>query len=172
MPLVSLSDIETTTKTALERHGAHPWIAAEVAKAVRKAEAIGNRICGLYYLESYCRQLSSGRVKGDVEPVVTRRRLGAVVVDAQYGFAQPAFARAAATASGRASDDTWSRLARVAQVSRSHAHGTRAKARPVRGLAQPGGARQVGTFDHRFAADGVPLGRFGFHALSTRGRSR
>ena len=94
MPQVSLSEIESNTKSALERHGALPWIAAEVAKAVRKAEAVGNRICGLYYLESYCQQLSSGRVKGDVEPVVTRPRPGAVVVDARFGFAQPAFARA------------------------------------------------------------------------------
>ena len=57
MPQVSLAEIETTTKAALERHGAVPWIAAEVARAVRKAEAVGNRICGLYYLESYCSQL-------------------------------------------------------------------------------------------------------------------
>lgn len=94
MPQVSLAEIEATTKTALERHGAMPWIAAEVARAVRKAEAVGNRICGLYYLESYCTQLRSGRVKGDVDPVVTQPRPGVIAVDAQFGFAQPAFARA------------------------------------------------------------------------------
>lgn len=93
MPQISLDEIETTTRAALERHGAAPWIAAEVARAVRKAEAVGNRICGLYYLESYCVQLRSGRVKGDVEPLVTRSRPGVVEVDARYGFAQPAFAR-------------------------------------------------------------------------------
>ena len=53
MPQVSLSEIESTAKTALERHGALSWIASEVAKAIRKAEAVGNRICGLYYLESW-----------------------------------------------------------------------------------------------------------------------
>ena len=93
MPQITLNEIETTTRTALERHGAVPWIAAEVARAVRKAESVGNRICGLYYLESYCAQLLSGRVKGDVEPVVTRPRPGVVEVDARYGFAQPAFRR-------------------------------------------------------------------------------
>ena len=61
---------------------------------MRKAEAIGNRICGLYYLESYCRQLQSGRVKGDVEPTVSRPRSATVIADARFGFAQPAFARA------------------------------------------------------------------------------
>jgi len=93
MPQVSLKEIEATTKIALERHGAVPWIAAEVARAVRKAEAVGNRICGLYYLESYCVQLKSGRVKGDVEPVITRPRPGVVHVDAKFGFAQSAFTR-------------------------------------------------------------------------------
>ena len=93
MPEISLDEIETATKTALERHGAHAWIAAEVAKAVRKAEAVNNKICGLYYLESYCQQLRTGRVDGTVDPVVSRPRLGAITVDAKYGFSQPAFSR-------------------------------------------------------------------------------
>ncbi len=116
MPKVSLSEIESTTKAALECHGALPWIAAEVAKAVRKAEAVGNRICGLYYLESYCQQLSSGRVKGDVEPIVTRPRPGTVLVDARYGFAQPAFARALPEAIAAA------RECGVATLAVCHAH--------------------------------------------------
>jgi (2R)-3-sulfolactate dehydrogenase (NADP+) len=93
MPLLSLDDIENTTFQALTAHGAEVWIARAVADAVRKAEAVGNRICGLYYLESYCQQLSSGRVDGRIEPVVTRVRPGVVEVDARFGFAQPAFAR-------------------------------------------------------------------------------
>ncbi len=116
MPQVSLGEIEDTTRTALERHGAQPWIAAEVARAVRKAEAVGNRICGLYYLESYCRQLDSGRVRGDAEPVVTRPRPGAVMVDARLGFAQPAFARALPEAVAAA------RECGVASLAVGHAH--------------------------------------------------
>lgn len=93
MASVTLDTIEELSQKALERHGAQPWIAASVAHAVREAEAVGNKICGLYYLESYCVQLTTGRVKGNVEPEVTRPRPGAVNVDAKYGFAQPAFAR-------------------------------------------------------------------------------
>jgi len=93
MPNVSLDDIENTARTALELHGARHWIAVEVARAIRKAEAVGNRICGLYYLESYCNQLQSGRVDGTAEPAVVCRKLGIVTVDAKFGFAQPAFAR-------------------------------------------------------------------------------
>ncbi len=116
MPQVSLQEIETVTTRALERHGANPWIAAEVAKAVRKAEAVGNRICGLYYLESYCLQLRSGRVDGAVDTVVTCPRSGTVQVDAKYGFAQPAFARGLPEAVDAA------RACGVASLAVCHAH--------------------------------------------------
>ena len=59
MITIDLNEIERESKNALLAHGAADWVATEVAKAVRKAEATGNRICGLYYLESYCKQLVS-----------------------------------------------------------------------------------------------------------------
>jgi len=101
---------------ALTRHGAARWVAEDVALAVRKAEAVGNRICGLYYLESYCRQLETGRVKGDVEPAVTRPRPGVVTVDAGFGFAQPAFSRGLPRALSAA------RECGVASLAIGHAH--------------------------------------------------
>lgn len=116
MPDISLDEIETTARTALEQHGAEAWIAAEVAKAIRKAEAVGNKICGLYYLESYCVQLKSGRVNGAVEPEVTQPRPGTVMVDAKFGFAQPAFARALPAAVKAAKD------CGVASLAVGHAH--------------------------------------------------
>ncbi|WP_299406358.1 Ldh family oxidoreductase [uncultured Roseobacter sp.] len=88
----TLDEIEALTKKALLNHGAAPFPAAEVARAVRAAEGHGNKICGLYYVESYCLQLGSGRVKGDVTPVVTTPRPAVIHVDAGFGFAQPAFA--------------------------------------------------------------------------------
>lgn len=92
MVQISLKEIETTTQGALLAHGADAFPAAEVARAVAAAEAIGNKICGLYYVESYCLQLKTGRVKGDVVPVVSTPRPAVVHVDAGFGFAQPAFA--------------------------------------------------------------------------------
>jgi (2R)-3-sulfolactate dehydrogenase (NADP+) len=92
-PTVSLDDIFAVTEAALVAHGAEAWIAASVARAVRRAEETGNLICGLYYLESDCKQLVSGRVLGRVEPVVARRKAAAVEADARFGFAQPAFER-------------------------------------------------------------------------------
>lgn len=94
MAIVSIETIRSTTIAALTTHGAAQWIAESVADAVSHSESVGNRICGLYYLESYCQQLVSGRVKGDVEPAVTRERPGVVSVDAKFGFSQPAFAHA------------------------------------------------------------------------------
>ncbi|MDB4222619.1 Ldh family oxidoreductase [Granulosicoccus sp.] len=90
---VSLQEIESTSRQALVNHGAAEWIAQSVAAAVRKAEANGNLICGLYYLESYCKQLTSGRVNGVVEPIVSKPKTASVAVDAGLGFAQAAFER-------------------------------------------------------------------------------
>ena len=95
---VFVSEIEDVAKAAMIAHGAGAWQAGEVARAVARAEAFGNVICGLYYLESYCTQLKSGRVDGQVEPVVTRPKPGQVVADARFGFAQPAFSRGLAQA--------------------------------------------------------------------------
>jgi len=116
MVAVTLDEIESTTKAALMRHGAAEWIAAHVADAVRKAESVGNRICGLYYLESYCKQLETGRVRGDVTPEVSQPRPGVVSVDARLGFAQPAFARALPQAVAAA------RECGVASLAVGHAH--------------------------------------------------
>ena len=95
---IDLSEIQTLTTQALIAHGASDWIAASVARAVRMAEAKGNLICGLYYLESYCKQLVTGRVNGTVEPVVSLPKTASVHVDAKFGFAQAAFERALPTA--------------------------------------------------------------------------
>jgi (2R)-3-sulfolactate dehydrogenase (NADP+) len=90
---VSVSEIEDIAKAAMVAHGAGAWQAGEVAQAVARAEAFGNVICGLYYLESYCTQLKSGRVDGQADPIITRPKGGQVIADARYGFAQPAFSR-------------------------------------------------------------------------------
>ena len=93
MVQITISEVGKTSKIALIKHGARDWIASHVADAVAKAESVGNRICGLYYLESYCQQLQSGRVNGTVDPVVSNPKGGSVHVDAGMGFAQPASAR-------------------------------------------------------------------------------
>ncbi|MEL6618568.1 MAG: Ldh family oxidoreductase [Pseudomonadota bacterium] len=116
MATISRTDIERTVQAALIAHGADAFPAAEVARAVAHAEAAGNRICGLYYLESYCKQLVKGRVKGDVTPIVDVPRPATVRVDAGFGFAQPAFAYGLAPALDAA------RRHGVASLGIGHAH--------------------------------------------------
>lgn len=116
MVQIALDDIENTVKTALVAHGAEEWVAGHVAHAVRVAEGYGNKICGLYYVESYCQQLVTGRVKGNAEPVVTHPRPGLVHVDAQFGFAQAAFARAFPEALAAARENG------IATLAVGHAH--------------------------------------------------
>lgn len=116
MPDVTLDEIETTAKQALISHGADERIAASVAHAIRISEATGNKICGLYYLESYCKQLLTGRVKGTVDPVITKPKAGLVDVDAKFGFAQPAFARGLGTAVAAAQSQG------IATLAIRHAH--------------------------------------------------
>ena len=91
--IVPLDEIEQKTSQALVAHGAATWVAAEVAKAVRQAESVGNMICGLFYLDSYCTQLKTGRVLGTIDPVVSQPKPSAIEVDAKLGFAQAAFAK-------------------------------------------------------------------------------
>ncbi|SLN39423.1 Ldh family oxidoreductase [Pseudooctadecabacter jejudonensis] len=113
---VFVSEIEDIAKRAMIAHGAADWQAGEVARAVARAEAFGNVICGLYYLESYCTQLASGRVDGQVDPVVTRPKPGTVIADARFGFAQPAFSRGLPQAIEAAKENG------VATLAVAHAH--------------------------------------------------
>lgn len=116
MVQIALKEIEQTVQAALLAHGAGTFQAAEVARAVAAAEARGNKICGLYYVESYCQQLRSGRVKGEVTPVVSTPRQATVLVDAHYGFAQPAFAYGLPVALDAA------RACGIASLAVAHAH--------------------------------------------------
>lgn len=116
MVKIALQEIEQVVQNALIRHGADDFAAAEVARAVAQSESVGNRICGLYYLESYCLQLVSGRVNGRAEPRVRHVRPAAISVDADFGFAQPAFAYGLAPALDAA------RHYGVASLAVCHAH--------------------------------------------------
>jgi (2R)-3-sulfolactate dehydrogenase (NADP+) len=50
-----------------------------------------NRICGLYYLESYCRQLKTGRINRRATPKINVVRLSVLKGHADHGFAQVTF---------------------------------------------------------------------------------
>jgi (2R)-3-sulfolactate dehydrogenase (NADP+) len=63
MAQISVVNIFSLSKAALLKFGALDWIADAVADAIAKSESVGNRICGLYYLESYCMQLNRAELR-------------------------------------------------------------------------------------------------------------
>lgn len=87
----SFEAIEAVCLSALTLHGAAADNARPVARAIARAEADGNRVCGLYYLPVFCRHLTIGKIDGEVVPVVTTRG-ATVTVDARSGFAHPTIA--------------------------------------------------------------------------------
>ncbi|MBT8414468.1 MAG: Ldh family oxidoreductase [Boseongicola sp.] len=91
MAEISIREIEQVSKDALLRHGATENAASIMADAIAWAEARSNRICGLYYLESYCRQLETGRINRGASPSVEAVRASVLKVHADDGFAQVAF---------------------------------------------------------------------------------
>jgi (2R)-3-sulfolactate dehydrogenase (NADP+) len=113
---VSVEELEAVMSRALRRHGASEFAASEVARALRRAQQNGNTSCGLGHLEGDCAQLLSGRVAGQATPAVHRTRPGLVHVDADGGFAQPAFAIGLPDALGAAESLGVSAIA----VSRAH----------------------------------------------------
>ncbi|MEM7710652.1 MAG: Ldh family oxidoreductase [Pseudomonadota bacterium] len=91
MPEIEIETIRMRSRDALVQHGARPEAAETMAGAIAWAEARGNRICGLFYLKSYCAQLRSGRLNAAATPRIDRPRPGVIAVDADDGFAQVAF---------------------------------------------------------------------------------
>ena len=91
MTTVTPAEIEARAFSALVAHGATEDNARPVARAIARAEAEGNPVCGLFYLPIFCAHLRCGKVDGGAVPGVAAK--GAVVsVDARSGFAHPAIA--------------------------------------------------------------------------------
>ena len=88
---LTLTRVEQIAALALQRAGASTTQAAAVARSIRAAESEGTRGIGLGYLPWYCQHLRVGKIIGDAVPTLTTPRAGVVMVDAQGGFAHPAF---------------------------------------------------------------------------------
>jgi (2R)-3-sulfolactate dehydrogenase (NADP+) len=84
---VSMTELESLVAQALERAGANTAMARSTAQALVLAEAQGIGSHGLSRVSQYTAHLRNGRVNGAAVPRVTRRRGGALVVDADDGLA-------------------------------------------------------------------------------------
>ena len=180
MPEITIAEIRRLSETALLRHGADSRAAEIMADAITWAEARGNRICGLYYLESYCKQLSSGRIKSAASPKIVRERSAVLKVNADDGFAQVAFDSALEQATSIAKENGIASL----NIGRSHtctALGWFTERAAEQGLiaigmtnaspivAPPGGSKRIiGTNPIAFAVpDGTGRVAFAFDQATT-----
>lgn len=89
--MLTLDAVEDAALRALTTAGAAPAQAAPVARSIRAAEAEGTRGIGLGYLPFYCGHLRVGKIVGHAEPVLERRSDVVLAVNAQGGFAHPAY---------------------------------------------------------------------------------
>ena len=86
-----IEEIERLAAQALERAGCAAAAADSVARALARAEAEGVPVCGLFYLPWFCDHLRNGKLNARAQPRIVQERGGTFVVDAEQGFAHPAF---------------------------------------------------------------------------------
>jgi (2R)-3-sulfolactate dehydrogenase (NADP+) len=84
---IGLTQLTLLVAGELQRAGANPAMAESTAKALVLAEAQGLGSHGLSRVSQYATHLRNGRANGAAIPVVSRRKGGALLVDAQEGLA-------------------------------------------------------------------------------------
>ena len=102
MPLVSLHSLRDLASAALARAGANPAMADATARALVHADAQGLTSHGVSRVPQYATHLGNGRADGTAEPRVLREKGATALIDAGFGLAFPACARAVAEAIARA----------------------------------------------------------------------
>jgi (2R)-3-sulfolactate dehydrogenase (NADP+) len=100
--LHAYEELYALVESALTHAGASPDQAQATAQALVTAEASGLPSHGLSRVSMYVGHLLAGRVVGDAVPVIKNQRGGAVLIDAENGFAFPACRMAIEQAIARA----------------------------------------------------------------------
>lgn len=95
MAKIPLTELESLCRTALERAGAAPEMAACTAAALVAADAQGLPGHGVSRVPQYAAHLRNGRAVGNAVPRVVASRGGTALIDAGSGLAFPACALAA-----------------------------------------------------------------------------
>ena len=119
MPLITTALLEETITSALMAHNTGEAQARSVAAALSLAEIDGKKGHGLSRVPSYAAQAESGKVKGHVSPQASRPKPSVLAIDAQFGFAYPAFDLML----DELPDITHSQGLAMAGVARSHHYG-------------------------------------------------
>ena len=102
---IDLNQLTALVAAELRRAGANESMAQTTAKALVLAEAQGLGSHGLARVSQYAAHLRNGRANGAAVPVVTRRKGGALLIDAQEGLAFAACELAVSEAIGAAREN-------------------------------------------------------------------
>jgi (2R)-3-sulfolactate dehydrogenase (NADP+) len=92
-PVLSIDEVADMCRVAILSAGGSTETASVLANATAEAEMRGKSSVGVAHLFDYLDGLRSGRINPAPSPIVERRRLAAVSVDADEGIAQLAFER-------------------------------------------------------------------------------
>ncbi|MFZ9322295.1 MAG: Ldh family oxidoreductase [Hylemonella sp.] len=104
MPKISMQEAIVLVSSALARAGASQGMADSTARSLVLAEAQGLGSHGLSRVGQYVTHLKNGRVNGAAVASLSRRKGGALLIDAQEGLAFPACALAVAEAIAAAAE--------------------------------------------------------------------
>src|SRR4029077_11602777 len=132
MPTLTLAEAEALCASALVRCRTSPENASLVAHALVRAEAEGVKSHGLLRVPMYAAQAKVGKVDGSALPSVERPRPALLAIDAKFGFAHRAMAKAAELLPPLASEFGIA----AAGIKRSHHVGV--AGHPVEKLAEAG----------------------------------
>ena len=89
-PSLSLDELRQLARNILVAHNTSDTNATQVAEAITRAEADGQKGHGASRIPSYAAQSRTGKVDGHAEPAVERISDAALRIDARSGFAYPA----------------------------------------------------------------------------------
>ncbi len=89
--VLTIEALTDLVKDILVHHNTNDQIAAQVAHALVAAEVEGQKGHGLSRVASYSAQAKSGKVDGHVAPKLKKVGKAAFRIDAEHGFAFPAF---------------------------------------------------------------------------------
>ena len=112
----SQDDLVTLVQQAFVACNTSEHNAWSVAEALVQAEIDGQKGHGLSRIASYSNQAIAGKVDGHAQPSINERRKGALLIDANNGFAYPAFQAAIDNLPRRAGDNGIA----AAAITRSH----------------------------------------------------
>src|SRR6476661_7523900 len=98
MPTIDSVQLDLLTRAMLEKSGTPPETAKFLSGSLIAANLAGHDSHGVLRMRLYISAVRDGRVVPDAEAVVIKRDRATAIIDAKFGWAQPAMWLASQTA--------------------------------------------------------------------------